>query len=68
MNNITELRRELAVVFTRLQEGGVEIKEADALANVAGKIISSTKVQVEYYVARGDKTRIQFLEEPAPEN
>ena len=38
------------------------------LANIAGKMIGSAKVQVEYYVLRKESPRINFLEaSPCPD-
>lgn len=62
MKNATELRHELSDAFMRLKRG--EIKHADAaeLANIAGKMINSAKVQVEYYAMRGDAKQIPTIE------
>ena len=38
--------------------------EAAELANLAGKMISSAKVQVEYYALRKESPRIEWLESP----
>lgn len=63
MKNMSELRKELASVFGELRAGTVETKTAAELANLAGKIISSAKAQVEYYALLGEKQRIAFLDE-----
>ena len=52
MNTASELRAELAQVFAQLQAGEIKPKEAAELANLAGKMIASAKVQVEYYALR----------------
>lgn len=65
MKNARQLRNDLAAVFDRLLEGGITTKEASELANLAGKMISSAKAQVEYYelLALAETPRIAFLEE-----
>jgi hypothetical protein len=63
MKNITELRDQLAEVFTDLRNGTVEAKSASELANLAGKMINSTKVQLEYHALRGDQPTIAFLDQ-----
>lgn len=64
MNTAKELRTELATIFARLKAGEIKPNEAAELANLAGKMISSAKVQVEYYNQRGEAPDIAFLNEP----
>jgi len=64
MKTANELRKDLAKVFDELNSGAVELKTASELANIAGKMISTAKVQVEYYALLGKAPRIAFLEEP----
>lgn len=64
MNNCDELRKELALTFAQLKAGEIKPSEAAELANIAGKMISSAKVQVEYYTLRKESPTIQFLETP----
>lgn len=61
MNNATELRAALAKVFEDLKAGNIKAKEAAELANLAGKMINSAKVQVEYHALLGDRPHIAFL-------
>jgi hypothetical protein len=42
--------------------GALKPKEAGELANVAGKMINSAKVQLEYYALRKETPSIKFLE------
>lgn len=63
MNNVNELRAELAQVFAQLQAGTIKPGEAAELANLAGKMIGSAKVQVEYYALRKEVPSIAFLED-----
>lgn len=62
MQNCDELRAELALTFAQLKAGEIKPVEAAELANIAGKIIGSAKVQVEYYALRKESPRINFLE------
>jgi hypothetical protein len=64
MNNCKELRGELSNVFSALRTGLIKPHEASELANVAGKMIASAKVQVAYYDLRGEQPSIGFLDEP----
>ena len=62
MKNAEELRDELAQTFAQLKAGAIKPSEAAELANLAGKMISSAKVQVEYFALRKESPRIKFLE------
>ena len=64
MNNCDELREELAQTFAALKAGEIKPSEAAELANLAGKMIGSAKVQVEYYALRKEAPRIDWLESP----
>lgn len=64
MNNCDELRKELAQTFAQLKAGEIKPSEAAELANLAGKMIGSAKVQVEYYALRKEQPRIEWLESP----
>jgi hypothetical protein len=61
MKNVVELREELAKVFTNLSNGKVQHKDAAEMANLAGKMINSAKVQLEYHALRKDTPNIKFL-------
>ena len=61
MKNVNELRDQLATVFAGLQSGTIPHKDASELANLAGKMINSAKVQVEYYALRKEAPEIPFL-------
>ena len=63
MNTASELRNELAMVFQMLRAGEVSHHEAAELANLAGKMIASAKVQVEYYALRNESPEIDFLKD-----
>lgn len=62
MKNVHELRTQLAQVFEGLRSGDVKAKDAAELANLAGKMINSAKVQIEYSALRKETPRIKFLE------
>ena len=64
MKNVDELRGQLAEVFTQLRAGTIKPGEAAELANLAGKMIGSAKVQVEYYALRKEAPTIEFLRAP----
>lgn len=61
MKNVDELRGQLADVFAKLRAGEIKPGEASELANLAGKMIGSAKVQVEYYALRKEVPTIEFL-------
>jgi hypothetical protein len=61
MKNVEELRTQLSEVFTGLQNGAIKHKDASEFANLAGKMINSAKVQVEYYALRKEAPLIPFL-------
>ena len=64
MKNAEELRAELSQTFAQLKAGEIKPSEAAELANLAGKMIGSAKVQVEYYALRKEAPRIEWLESP----
>ncbi len=64
MKNVDELRGQLAEVFAKLRDGEMKPGEAAELANLAGKMIGSAKVQVEYYALRKEAPTIEFLRAP----
>lgn len=63
MKNVNELRSELAHVFESLKAGAIKSNDAAELANLAGKMINSAKVQVEYYALRKESPNISFLKD-----
>ena len=67
MKNVQELIAQLSQVFQSLKAGEIKHKDADTLANIAGKMINATKVQVEYYALRKEAPVIKFLENAAPD-
>lgn len=67
MKNCDELRQHLSTVFEDLKAGAIKPSEAAELANLAGKMIASAKVQVEYYAMRKETPQIKWLESPNAE-
>ena len=61
VTNIVELRNSLLDVYDGLRDGKMGIREAKEQANVAGKIIQSAKLQVEYNAYMKTQSPIEFL-------
>lgn len=67
MKNIQDLRESLSENYVSLKTGKMAIPHAKELANVAGKMISSVKAEMEYNRMTGrQKTRIPFMEKKNP--
>ena len=62
MQNITELRTSLADNYTKMKAGKMTLGVGKELANTAGKIINSLKVELEYNSLLDIKNTIPFLE------
>lgn len=60
---VTDLRNDLLKVYEGLRNGEVGLNEAKQASNVAGKILSSAKVQIEYNKLVQSKSKIEFLED-----
>ncbi len=63
MNNAGELRKEMKEIQKELRSGGISVTEAKEHANIAGKMINSAKIQVEYYSLLGETPQIDFLKD-----
>lgn len=61
MKTAGELRDNLATVFAELRAGSIKAADAAELANLAGKMIKSAQVQVEYAALRKESPEIAFL-------
>lgn len=61
MNNINDLRKDLVSVFEALREGTLQAKEASAMNNTAGKIISTLKVELSYAAQQKKTADIPFM-------
>ena len=62
MKNMNELRDRLSTIFDQLESGEIDAKKAAEFANLAGKMINSAKVQVEYYALKKEVPSISFLD------
>ena len=62
--NNTTLRHDLQDCYNQLRRGEIGKREADTYANLAGKMISSAKSQLDYNVTVGTPDRkIDFFED-----
>lgn len=57
----TELREKLCQSFEDLTKGDINVKVACEMSNMAGKIVSTAKMQLEYAKLRKEKPVIDFL-------
>lgn len=62
MQNIEELRVSLLDNYEQMKDKKMELKMGKELANTAGKIINSLKVELEYNSMMGIKKKIKFLQ------
>jgi len=63
MNSVNELRTNLSAVWEKLIVGHMTPQKAAEFANIAGKMINSAKVQIEYYALCKEKPEITFLKD-----
>jgi hypothetical protein len=68
MQNITDLRTSLADNYTKMKANKMGINLGKELANTAGKIINSLKVELEYNSMMGIKEVIPFLKKTKDES
>ena len=62
ISNVNDLRNNLSDVFEALRNGNIAHKEAKEISNLAGKMINSAKVQLDYHSLRKDEDfKIDFL-------
>ena len=61
MQNIKELRDSLSENYDMMKNKEMDLKVGKELANTAGKIISSLKIELEYYSMMGIKKDIDYL-------
>ena len=62
MKNLDHVRDRLSTIFDQLESGEIDAKKAAEFANLAGKMINSAKVQVEYYALKKEVPSISFLD------
>ena len=63
MQNITDLRNSLLDNYEKMKSKEMELKDGKELANTAGKILNSLKIELEYNTLIGNKNKIEFLEQ-----
>jgi len=63
MNSVNKLRDNLSIVWGELVAGTITPQKAAEFANIAGKMINSAKVQIEYYALCKEKPEITFLKD-----
>jgi hypothetical protein len=61
MQNIVELRKSLSDNYTKMKAGKMGLNVGKELANTAGKIINSLKVELEYNSMMDVKKKIDFF-------
>lgn len=62
IKNLHELGVDLLEVYTQLRNGQIEKSQARSLAGVAGKVIDTLKVQIEYNSKKANIDKVQLLE------
>jgi hypothetical protein len=62
MKNVTDLRNDLLDVYQKTKSGDIDLKTASELANVAGKVIKVTAVELSYLQFTKSDRKIKFLE------
>ena len=61
MKNVIALRDELSQLYEKVLAGEVDSKTADSLTNIAGKMINSVKLELEYSSLKKTVPSISFL-------
>lgn len=64
MKNINEVRDELIQAFEMVKKDPRRVPQGKELGNIAGKIINSVKIELEYAALRREKPEIPFLDVP----
>lgn len=62
IRSMTELRKELLVLFERVKEDDIPLAKATELNSAAGKIIGTVRTQLHYAMLRRETPEIEFLE------
>lgn len=63
VKNITDMTADLLDMYNQVRDNDIGISEAKAAANVAGKVISSIKIKIEYNKMTGLQSKIKFMED-----
>jgi len=61
IKNITQLRDDMIKAYQQLRDKQIGLAEVKELSNMAGKIVSNAKAQLEYNRYAGSKSEIKFL-------
>lgn len=61
-SNIKELRESLAENYAKMINKKIPLGMGKEIANMAGKMIASCKIEMEYKTLMGNKDKIDFLE------
>jgi hypothetical protein len=61
--NVTELRNDLLRVYQNIENKKIGLNVAKEKANIAGKVLGSAKVELEYNKLLDNKNKINFLEQ-----
>lgn len=62
IKNMVQLRDSLLETYNQLKNGEIGTKEAKETSNLSGKIVSTVKAQMEYYVMTKADGKIEFME------
>ena len=62
IKNLNDVRNRLEVLYLNLEKGHVRAADAKEMANIAGKMISSGKLQLERKVFMKDDAKVPFLD------
>jgi hypothetical protein len=62
IDGITDLRTDLIDYYVNAREGKVNVKEIGHISQLAGKIINSAKIELQYNMYLQTKKKIPFLE------
>jgi len=60
--NVTELRDQLLDAYDKLSRDPRAVNQVGELANTAGKILGTLKMEMEYAQLRGEKPEIPFMD------
>lgn len=62
LNGITDLTNDLKNLYEDCRNEKVDIRNAKEIANVAGKLIKSAALKMEYNSKMGNNSKVEFLE------
>ena len=61
MNTAEQMTTELQDVFAKLKSGEIKHNDAAQLANLAGKMVSMAKIQLQYHQDRKETPEMAFF-------